>query len=115
MPLGDRGRERRQPGLEESDVGIERRVLEPHGHLGVHVVGQLEPARAGHEQARRRGFEVGVDRLPAQRQPAGHLADAFVAGKQVVDAELDVVARLVEISGAGGVELEQSRQRRPRE
>ena len=34
--------------------------------------------------------------LAAEREPAGDLADAFVAREQVVDPHLDVVARLVE-------------------
>ena len=54
-----------------------------------------------------RGDAASISRseLAAQRQPAGELADAFVAGEQVVDAELDVVARLVERAGAGRAEL----------
>ena len=78
-------------------------------------VGQLEPAGAGDEQTRRRGLEIGGQQLAAQRQPARDLADAFLADEQIVDARLDVVARLVEVAGAGRIELQQARQRRARE
>ena len=73
-------------GSKKRRYGIERRVLEPHRHLGVHPVGQREPAGAGDGQTRRGGFELGGQQLAAQRQPAGDLADAFVAGEQIVDA-----------------------------
>ena len=81
----DRGRERRQPRLEEADVGIERRLAEAHRQLGVHLGGERDAARAGDDEARRRRFEIERQQLAAQGQPAGELADAFVAGEQVVD------------------------------
>ena len=40
----------------------------------------------GHDETRRRRFELERQQLAAQRQASGQLADAFVAGEQVVDA-----------------------------
>ncbi len=59
-------------------------------------------------------LELERQQLAAKSQPARQLPDAFVAGEEIVDDELDVVARLVERAGAVGVELQQARQRRPR-
>ena len=55
-----------------------------------------------------------VSSVAAQRQPARDLTDAFVAHEQIVDARLHVVARLVEVAGAGRIELQQAGQRRAR-
>ena len=112
---GDGVRERREARLEEADVRVERRVGEPHRQLRVHLRRQRDAARAGDHETGRGRFHLQRQQLAAQRQPAVQLADAFVAGEQVVDAQLDVVSRLVERAGAGGVELQQARQRRLRE
>ena len=104
---GDGVRERRQARLKEPHVRIERRVGEPQRQLGVHLVGQRDAARPRHHEPRRGGFELDGQQLAAQRQPAGQLPDAFVAGKQIVDAHAHVVARHLERAGAGRRELQQ--------
>ena len=96
---GDRVRERREPRLEETQVRIERRVGEPERQLGVHLVGQRDAAGAGHDEAGRRGLELDRQQLAAQRQPAGQLADAFVAGEEVVHSHAHVVAGHIERAG----------------
>ena len=69
----------------------------------------------GDHQTRRGRFHLEVQELAAQREPAVQLPDAFIAGEQVVDAQLHVVSRLLERAGAAGAELEKARQRRLRE
>ena len=63
---------------------------------------------AGHHQPWRRGFELAGQELAAQREPPGELADAFVAGKEIVHAHAHVVPRHVKGAGAGGGELQQA-------
>ena len=60
----DRGRERRQPRLEEAQIRIQRRILEPHRHLGSHRGRELEAAGSGDEQAGRGRFEIRTDVSP---------------------------------------------------
>ena len=38
------------------------------------------------DETRRGRFELDGQQLAAQREPAGQLTDAFVAGEQIVDA-----------------------------
>ena len=55
-----------------------------------------------------------ASRSPRRFSLPDNMTDAFVAGEEIVDDELDVVARLVERTDASGVELQAARQRRPR-
>ena len=96
----------RQLRLKEPHVGIERRIGEPERQLGVHLVGQRDPAGARHDESWRRRLEFGGQQFAAQRQPAGELADALVGGEEIVDAHSHVVARHVERARAGRRELQ---------
>ena len=110
----DCGRERRQAWHEEPDVGVERRLAEPHRQLGVHLGCERHPSKHFHVETRRAHLEVERQQVPEQIQLARQHSDAFVAGEQIVDDELDVVARLFERAGASCVELQAARQRRSR-
>ncbi len=100
-----RGSKNRRYG--SSDV-LENRSVSSASICG----GQRDAAGAGHHQTGRGGLELDGQQLAAQRETAGELADAFVAGEQIVDAHADVVAGLVERAGAAGRELQQAGQRR---
>ena len=93
-----RGSKKRTYG--SSDVSANRTR-----QLGVHLRRQRDAARAGDDEARRRGLHLQREQLAAQRQAAVDLTDALVAGEEIVGADLDVVARLVEGARAGRVEL----------
>ena len=103
---------RRQRRHEHPRVRIERGVRQPHRHLDLAGVGEPELPRARGRQPRRGDVEAVEHVEPAQGHLRGHLADALVADEQVGDADLDVVAGLLEGAAAGGAEVGEAGQRR---
>ena len=79
--------------------------MKAEGDLGVRLRRQSDVAGAGNRQPRRRRIHLSTQLLAAQRQRAGDLADALVRDCEVVDAEPDVVARLIERAAPAGGEL----------
>ena len=101
-----RGSKKRTYG--SSEVSAKRTV----SSASISAVSAMRPE----PETTRRGEAASIsqrEQLAAKRQPAVQLADAFVAGEQVVDAELDVVARLVERAARRSRELEQARRAAP--
>ncbi len=103
------GRER---GHEHARVGVERGVRQAHRRLDLAGLGERQLPRARSGQARRGDVEAVEHLQPAQRHLRRHLPDALVADEQVEDADLHVVARLVEGAAAGGAEVGKAGQRR---
>ncbi len=107
---GDRAGEGRESRLEETDVGIERRPAESQRQLGVHLLGHRDASGARECESWRCGFEVECQQLTAHGEMPGDLADALISGKEVDDADADVVGRHLEGPGAGGFEAEEAGQ-----
>ncbi len=106
---GDGGREGRQLRHEQTDVRIERAVVEPERQLGVGLRRQRHAAGAGDRQPRRRRIDFAAQLVAAKRERPGHLPDALLRDEQIVDAEPDVVARNVERAASTGGELDETR------
>ena len=88
---------------------------EPQRHLGIHLVGQRDPARAGDDEARGGGFELERQHVAANlMRPVSWPMPSSPANRSST-AELDVVARLVERAGARRGELRQAGRAAPAE
>ncbi len=95
------GRVRRQFRHEQSDVRIERAVVEAERQLAVGFLVQRDAADPGDREARRRDVGLAIDFLSAKRERAGDQAHRLLADRQLVDPEPHVVARVLERAAAG--------------
>ena len=93
---------------EQAHVRIERAVMEPERQLGVGLRGERDAAGAGDRQARRRDVDFAAQLVAAERERPADLPDRFARHRQIVDPELDVVARRLERAAAAGRELDRA-------
>ena len=106
---GHGGRERREPGLEQADVRVERGVVETQRQLGLGSGRQGDPSGPCDRQSGRRGIDLTGHLFAAERQRAGHLSDAFVGDKEIGDAKPHVIPRDLERPASAGGEVDEPR------